>query len=51
VEESYVVYLEHPVAGEDLEEERSAEFPSVIEATIVLRRVAVHALGTGLFQL
>jgi hypothetical protein len=39
VEESYPVYLEHPVAGEDLEEERSAEFPSVIEATLVLRRI------------
>jgi len=37
--ESYAVYLEHPVAGEDLEEQRSAEFPSVIEATIVLRRI------------
>lgn len=35
----YSVYLEHPVAGEDLEEERLDEFPSVIEATVVLRRV------------
>ena len=38
-EEAYPVYLEHPVAGEDLEEERNAEFPSVVEVTIVLRRV------------
>jgi len=40
--ESYAVYLEHPVAGEDLEMERNPDFPSVIEATIVLRRIALQ---------
>lgn len=45
----YEVYLEHPVAGEDLEEERSDEFPRVIEATICLRRVDTYAWSLDYF--
>jgi len=48
--ESYAVYLEHPVAGEDLEEQRSAEFPSVVEATIVLRRIALQPWNLDYFN-
>jgi hypothetical protein len=45
----YEVYLEHPVAGEDLEDQRSDEFPSVIEATICLRRVDAYAWSLDYF--
>jgi len=46
----YNVYLDHPVAGEDLEEQRDPEFPSVIEATIVVRRVDGYAWDLDYFE-
>lgn len=36
--DSFPVWLEHPVAGEDLAETRLEEYPRVLEATLVLRR-------------
>jgi hypothetical protein len=36
---SYEVYLEHPVAGESLDEARMQEYPLVLEIEIALRRV------------
>lgn len=45
----YSVYLDHPVAGEDLVEQRDPDFPSVVEVTIVLRRVDGYAWGLDYF--
>jgi hypothetical protein len=38
--ESFLVYLEHPVAGEEWRPVRLQEYPRVLEVTLTLRRVA-----------